>query len=181
MAEWSTVCMEQAATAKQPGTQSGSGESQDVTNPCAGEAPQFAGMQQFQERWQSGRMRRIRNPVHGSPVTRVRIPPSPPDTQKAAHEAAFCVSGGEGGLGSNPEVRQIGRKPIWTDKVRPRSGWRTRMCAINPSHRLAASVHGSTTLTTNGLSAKATRTGDLLRIWRRGSSTTGVVRGEARD
>src|SRR5690348_5916048 len=30
------------------------------------------------ERWQSGRMRRIRNPVYGFAVTWVRIPPSPP-------------------------------------------------------------------------------------------------------
>ena len=31
------------------------------------------------ERWQSGRMRRIRNPVYGFAVTWVRIPPSPPN------------------------------------------------------------------------------------------------------
>jgi hypothetical protein len=31
------------------------------------------------ERWQSGRMRRTRNPVYGYTVSRVRIPPSPPD------------------------------------------------------------------------------------------------------
>src|SRR5450759_1769958 len=37
----------------------------------------------FLERWQSGRMRRIRNPVYGYAVTWVRIPPSPPDTQSA--------------------------------------------------------------------------------------------------
>ena len=30
------------------------------------------------ERWQSGRMRRTRNPVYGFPVSRVRIPLSPP-------------------------------------------------------------------------------------------------------
>jgi hypothetical protein len=30
------------------------------------------------ERWQSGRMRRIRNPVYGYTVPWVRIPPSPP-------------------------------------------------------------------------------------------------------
>ena len=30
------------------------------------------------ERWQSGRMRRTRNPVYGSFVSRVRIPLSPP-------------------------------------------------------------------------------------------------------
>src|SRR6185437_4119051 len=33
------------------------------------------------ERWQSGRMRRIRNPVYGYAVTWVRIPPSPPETR----------------------------------------------------------------------------------------------------
>ena len=33
------------------------------------------------ERWQSGRMRRIRNPVYRSPVPWVRIPPFPPDRQ----------------------------------------------------------------------------------------------------
>ena len=33
-----------------------------------------------QERWQSGRMRRTRNPVYCYAVTRVRIPPSPPAT-----------------------------------------------------------------------------------------------------
>ena len=35
----------------------------------------------FLERWQSGRMRRIRNPVYGHTVTWVRIPPSPPETK----------------------------------------------------------------------------------------------------
>src|SRR5690625_2281369 len=44
----------------------------------------------FLERWQSGRMRRTRNPVYGSPVSRVRIPPSPPDTQKAPDGALFA-------------------------------------------------------------------------------------------
>ena len=37
----------------------------------------------IQERWQSGRMRRTRNPVHGYAVTWVRIPPSPPGTDSA--------------------------------------------------------------------------------------------------
>src|SRR5690348_8355427 len=35
------------------------------------------------ERWQSGRMRRIRNPVYGYAVTWVRIPPSPPEAKNA--------------------------------------------------------------------------------------------------
>src|SRR5689334_16856377 len=34
------------------------------------------------ERWQSGRMRRIRNPVYGFTVPWVRIPPSPPEKCK---------------------------------------------------------------------------------------------------
>ena len=33
----------------------------------------------FAERWQRGRMRRTRNPVYGSSVSRVRIPLSPPN------------------------------------------------------------------------------------------------------
>ena len=34
------------------------------------------------ERWQSGRMRRFAKPLYGlTPVPRVRIPPSPPDSQ----------------------------------------------------------------------------------------------------
>jgi hypothetical protein len=58
------------------------------------------------ERWQSGRMRRIRNPVYGYAVTWVRIPPSPPSTcligdrdsigiANRALVARFCVSGSE--------------------------------------------------------------------------------------
>jgi hypothetical protein len=37
-------------------------------------------------------MRRTRNPVHGSPVTRVRIPPFPPDeSAHSVHCGAFTV------------------------------------------------------------------------------------------
>ena len=44
------------------------------------------------ERWQSGRMRRTRNPVYGSFVSRVRIPLSPPVAILAFRRKAliFC-------------------------------------------------------------------------------------------
>ena len=46
------------------------------------------------ERWQSGRMRRTRNPVYRSPVPWVRIPPSPPPIKpKRLFLLGFFVSG----------------------------------------------------------------------------------------
>ena len=45
------------------------------------------------ERWQSGRMRRIRNPVYGFAVTWVRIPPSPPRNANGPFSGPFAFPG----------------------------------------------------------------------------------------
>ena len=42
------------------------------------------------EGWQSGRMRRTRNPVYGYTVSRVRIPPLPPFNEKGSRLAGLC-------------------------------------------------------------------------------------------
>ena len=42
------------------------------------------------EGWQSGRMRRTRNPVYGYTVSRVRIPPLPPSNEKGSRLAGLC-------------------------------------------------------------------------------------------
>ncbi len=56
------------------------------------------------ERWQSGRMRRTRNPVYGYTVPWVRIPPFPPGNQalRPAARLAFLSSG----AGVERHVRQ---------------------------------------------------------------------------
>ena len=43
------------------------------------------------ERWQSGRMRWTRNPVYGSPVSRVRIPPFPPENKEISGLRAVFI------------------------------------------------------------------------------------------
>ena len=44
------------------------------------------------ERWQSGRMRRFAKPLYGlTPVPRVRIPPSPPDSRNSIQRRALRV------------------------------------------------------------------------------------------
>ena len=71
----------------------------------------------FLERWQSGRMRRIRNPVYGYAVTWVRIPPSPPETRTplmgrfAFPEKWWCERPRSG--------RPIRPERIWTPKAAP--------------------------------------------------------------
>ena len=71
----------------------------------------------FLERWQSGRMRRIRNPVYGIAVTWVRIPPSPPETETPlVGRFAFL---GERVVWTNPPVRRIRLERIRTPKAAP--------------------------------------------------------------
>src|SRR5262249_22999892 len=75
-----------------PEAQRAKGESQEETSICAGQAatpPEH----RKSERWQSGRMRRIRNPVYGFAVPWVRIPPSPPDQALSACRAVDLVPG----------------------------------------------------------------------------------------
>jgi hypothetical protein len=66
----------------------------DETSICAGWAATPSATFKISERWQSGRMRRIRNPVYGSTVPWVRIPPSPPYRLAIRDAVSGCAPNG---------------------------------------------------------------------------------------
>ncbi len=77
--------------------------------------PRFVTVQRLRktERWPSGRRRTPGKCVYGNPVSRVRIPPSPPDSSKGAPSGPFCMVG-PGARGFEPErskmmVRRVTR------------------------------------------------------------------------
>src|SRR5690348_13090139 len=88
----------------------------------------------FSERWQSGRMRRIRNPVYGIAVTWVRIPPSPPETRTPlVGVLRFWRSGGvDEPTGFDKFVwNKFGQPKAGSERSEGRGAWMRR--AIPPS------------------------------------------------
>ncbi len=69
--------------------------------------PRFVTVQRLRktERWPSGRRRTPGKCVYGNPVSRVRIPPSPPDSSKGARLAPFAFPA-PGVSGFEPSIDQ---------------------------------------------------------------------------